>query len=281
MHDDILSSDAPRSLDNADPPAENEGEAAGRQRESHMGFVRALATIAFVVALPIALLTTNIRLLINAPAVYNYAFDRYDAEETTGLSRADLDGTSAALRHYFNNNEETFFHTVTEDGLPASVFNPKETRHMEDVKRLVVWTDRVQELSVVYVLLYVVAFFIWAREGNVRQLALQCVVGLALGTVFVGAIAVFAAFGFDAAFTRFHQLLFANGDWQLDPASDHLIQMFPEKFWRDMTIALGAMCALEALLVGGASALYLIGSRTERRHLAAALDVNASRTQAA
>jgi integral membrane protein (TIGR01906 family) len=246
-----------------------------------MGFARMLATIVFVLALPIALITTNVRLLLNAPPVYDYAFDRYNAEDATGLSRADLDSTASALRRYFNNGESTFYHAVTEGGLPSAVFNAQETRHMEDVKRIVTLMDRLQEATVVYVLVYVVAFFIWSREGNVRQLAAQSLAGLGLGALFVGSIATFAAFGFDAAWTRFHQVLFRNGDWELNPATDHLIQMFPEPFWRDMTILLGAMCALEALLIAAAAAVYLIGSRTERRHLAASVDVKSSTTQAA
>lgn len=268
-------------LDNSGSPEENaDVAAAGRQRETHMGFARMLATFAFLLALPIALLTTNIRLLANAPAVYDYAFDRYNGEDTTGLSRADLDKTAAALRRYFNNDEKTFYSTVTEGGLEGPVFNARETRHMEDVKRLFRNVNLAQELSVVYVIAYVVSFFIWAREGNVRQLAAQTLMGLGLGALFVGAVGIFAAFGFEAAFDRFHGVVFSNDFWQLDPRTDHLVQMFPEGFWRDMTILLGGMCGVEAFVIAAASSVYLMGTRAERRHLPASIDISSS-TQAA
>lgn len=246
-----------------------------------MGFARMLATLIFVVALPVALLSTNIRLLANAPFVYDYAFDRFDAEDSTGLSRADLDSTAAELRRYFNNGEKTFYHTVTEGGLPGPVFNARETRHMEDVKRLFSYVNLVQEISVVYVLGYVIGFFIWAREGNVRQLAIQSLAGLALGALLVAGVGVVAAFGFEPVFDRFHEVVFTNDFWQLNPRTDHLIQMFPEGFWRDMTIVLGAMCAIESLLIGALAGVYLLGSRRERRHLPASIDINSSSTQAA
>ena len=268
-------------LDNSGSPEENaDVAAAGRQRETHMGFARMLATFAFILALPIALLTTNIRLLANAPAVYDYAFDRYNAEDATGLSRADLDKTAAALRRYFNNDEKTFYSTVTEGGLEGPVFNARETRHMEDVKRLFRYVNLAQELSVVYVIAYVVSFFIWAREGNVRQLAAQALMGLGVGVLALGGVAIFAAFGFGAAFDRFHELFFRNDFWQLDPRTDHLVQMFPEGFWRDMTIFLGGMCAVEAFVVAAVSSVYLMGTRAERRHLPASIDISSS-TQAA
>lgn len=281
---DGVTSDAipPELLDKPDPADQTAGVAvAGRQRETHMGFARTLATLLFIIALPVALVTTNIRLLANAPVVYSYAFDRYNAEDATGLSRADLDSTAKALRQYFNNDEKTFYHTVTEGGLPGPVFNARETRHMEDVKQLFVGVNRLQELSVVFVLAYVVAFFLWARDSDVRQLATQSLIGLGLGTLVVGSIAVIAAFGFDAAFTRFHELFFSNNLWQLDPDRDHLIQMFPQGFWRDITIVLGAMCALEAALIGAVAGIYLMSTRGERRRLVAAIDVSASHTQAA
>ena len=272
----------PNLLDKPDPPDHTaDVAAAGRQRETHMGFVRTLATLLFILALPVAIVTSNIRLLANAPVVYDYSFDRYNAEDATGLSRADLDSTAAALRQYFNNDEKTFYHTVTEGGLPGPVFNARETRHMEDVKGLFVWVNRLQELSVIFVLAYVVAFFLWARDSNVRQLATQALIGLGLGTLAVGGIAVVAAFGFEAAFTRFHKVLFSNNLWQLDPERDHLIQMFPQDFWRDITIVLGAMCALEAALVGAVAGIYLMSTRGARRRLPGAIDVNASQTQAA
>ena len=267
-------------LDNDRAPAENAVAAAG-QRETHMGFARMLATLIFVVALPVALITTNVRLLANAPFVYNYAFDRYNAEDSTGLSRADLDSTAGALRQYFNNSETTFFHTVTDGGLQEPVFNARETRHMQDVKSLFVWVNRLQELSVIFVLAYVISFFIWSRDGNIRQLAQQSLIGVALGVVVLGGIGIFAAFGFNAAFTRFHELFFSNDFWQLDPQTDHLIQMFPEPFWRDMTIVLAVMCGIEALLIAGVSVVYMMGSKSERRHLTASVDVKNSTIQAA
>jgi integral membrane protein (TIGR01906 family) len=272
---------ADEQLDKADPQAENADVAvAGRQREPIMGFARTLATIIFVIALPVALVTTNIRILTNAPLVYDYAFDRYDAEAATGLSRGDLDSVASGLRAYFNNGEDVFYQTVTEDGLEGPVFSARETSHLQDVKSLLTWVNRIQEVSIVFVLGYVVAFFIWAREGNVRQLALHCLIGLGLGVVALGSVGIIAALGFDAAWDRFHNIAFANDFWQLNTRTDHLIQMFPEPFWRDMTIFLGLMTAAQALLIGAASAVYLLGTRTEKRRLSRSVPI-ASNTQAA
>lgn len=268
-------------LDNADPQSENaDVAAAGRQRGTHMGFTRTLATILFVIALPVALVTSNIRVVINSPLTYDYAFDRYDAEAATGLSRADLDSVAGGLRGYFNNDEDTFYQTVTEDGLEGPVFNARETRHLQDVKWLIGWVNRVQEVSIVFVLAYVVAFFIWARDGNVRQLAMHCLAGLGVGVAALVFVGIVGLIGFDAAWDRFHTIVFPNNFWLLNPRTDQLIQMFPEPFWRDMTILVGFMSAVEVLLIGAASTVYLLASRTERRRLSRSVPI-ASNTQAA
>jgi integral membrane protein (TIGR01906 family) len=269
-------------LDKSDPPADNDAVAvAGRQRETHMGFIRSLATIVFVVALPIAILTTNIRLLLNAPLIYGYSFDRYNAEESTGLSRDDLDACAAELRRYFNNSEPTYYCTVTENGLPAPIFTSRETQHMEDVKDLVVWVNRLQIASLMFVVAYGVVFFVWSREGNLGQLAGQCLASLLVGGLAIGALAAIAAVGFDAAFERFHEIAFSNDLWRLNPRTDHLIQMFPEEFWRDATFILGGLCLIEAALIAAVSGIYLLSSRGGRSRIHGVIDVGTSSTQAA
>jgi integral membrane protein (TIGR01906 family) len=91
------------------------------------------------------------------------------------------------------------------------------------------------------VLGYVIGF--WAREATCG--GHQSLIGLAFGALVVGGVGVVAAFGFEPAFDRFHTVLFRNDFWQLNARTDHLLQMFPEAFWRDMSIVLGSMCAIE------------------------------------
>jgi integral membrane protein (TIGR01906 family) len=268
---------ASESLDKADRPDDNGGVAvAGRQRETHMGFVRSLATIAFIIALPVAIITTNIRLLLNAPLIYDYAFDRYNAEETTGLSRADLDACAAELREYFNSSEPTYYCTVTQNGLPTSIFSARETQHMEDVKALVSKKNVAQIASVMFVVAYGIVFFVWWRDSDVRQLASQALIGLLFGALAVGAVGVLVAVGFDATWERFHEIAFTNELWLLNPRTDHLIQMFPEVFWRDAIFILAGLCLLEAAAIAAVSGIYVISSRGPHRHISGSIAMNAT-----
>jgi len=48
-----------------------------------------------------------------------------------------------------------------------------------------------------------------------------------------GALIAAAAFvlAFDATFAFFHGLFFTAGTWTFNPATDHLVQLYPERFW--------------------------------------------------
>jgi integral membrane protein (TIGR01906 family) len=70
--------------------------------------------------------------------------------------------------------------------------------------------------------------------------------GLTVGVVVAGLIAIFA---FDAAFEVFHRLFFAGGSYSFNPATDRLVQLFPDAFWSETTMAVGAVVLVLTLVV--------------------------------
>lgn len=62
-----------------------------------------------------------------------------------------------------------------------------------------------------------------------------------------GALLAAAAFtlAFDATFSFFHGLFFAAGTWTFNPATDRLVQLYPQEFW---TLAALLFCLALALL---------------------------------
>jgi integral membrane protein (TIGR01906 family) len=203
------------------------------------------------------LVTSNVRWAVNEVRLYHYSFDKYDAAAVTGISRSELDRAAESLVRYFNNDAQTIQILVQEDDRPVSLFNERETRHLTDVKNLFRTVFRVQEASLAFALVFVVGVFIWAAEFPLRVLA-RMLLQASLFTVGLLAIfAVLALVGFDELFLRFHLVAFTNDLWQLNPATDHLIQMFPRDFWFDATMLVAGLTAAEAVLLASLSALYL------------------------
>jgi integral membrane protein (TIGR01906 family) len=130
---------------------------------------------------------------------------------------------------------------------------------MHDVKEVVRFFDGVQAWSLLVVAVYVVGAVLWAGEESIEDVARRTVRAVLATVVALGLFgAVAAAGGFDAAFIKFHQIVFHNDYWQLDPARDHLVQMFPEGFWLFATLLLCGLIALQCLVLGGGSWLFVL-----------------------
>jgi integral membrane protein (TIGR01906 family) len=228
-----------------------------------LGLFRQIAALLFIIALPVALVTTNVRVAVNEPRLYEYATDEYNTTATTGIERSELLRASGELRDYLNNGEESIFVRVQQNGGPISLFNPRETAHLRDVKALMQTTFRVQEAAVLFVLAYIVFVFVWAKEGSFRSLAKQILTSGLVTLVVVGALGVVAVSGFEGAFNQFHLIAFDNDLWKLNPARDHLIQMFPEAFWQDVSIWVGLASLAEMGAISALAAAYLGINRTE------------------
>lgn len=225
---------------------------------------RAIATALFIISVPVLLVTTSIRVAVNEPRLYDYSIDRFDAATVANIPEAELKRANRELIRYFNDDEQRFLRVIVRDneGKEVALFNPRETAHLADVKNLFRKVFFIQQAALVYALAFVVLVFLWAREVPLRALAAALLRGSLL-TLALAVIAGLAALvGFDALWLRFHFLAFANDDlWRLDPASDHLIQMFPQGFWYFATLLIGGFSALVALVLAALSALYLYATR--------------------
>ncbi len=233
---------------------------------------RWVATVLFIVAVPIFLLLSNVRVAAMEPRVYEYSFDQYDAVARTGVDRVQLDGAARDIVDYFRNDESQLSIRVTIDGREQSLFNPREVQHMRDVKALFRGVFRLHEIAFVYVVGYVAAVFLWSRERSMRRLAQQCIVAGGTTAAVMAVAAGAASVGFDDLFLRFHQFSFANDFWLLNPRTDHLVQMFPQGFWFDVTLVVGVITVLEGALLAVAGFGYLRWlTRGSRRATAAAV----------
>ena len=222
----------------------------------------------FVVAVPVFLLLTNVRIAAMEPRVYEYGFDRYDAVARTGIDRPQLDRAARQIARYFRDGESMLDVRVDLDGREQPLFNPREVLHMRDVKALFQFVFAVHEIALVYVVGYVAAVFLWSRERPLRRLADQCVLA---GTATAGVMALAAlatVVGFDELFRQFHLLSFANDFWLLDPRTDRLVQMFPRGFWFDVSMGVGVLTVLEGGLLALVGYAYRVSLDRRRRRSA-------------
>ncbi len=226
-----------------------------------MTILQRAASIAFIVALPVLLMTTSARVALSEVRLYEYSFREYNAAATTGVELAELDRAAREIIHYWENDADTLRIVVDRGGEEVSLFNARETHHMEDVKWLVLLVYRLHEISLAIVLGYIGARYLWALEAPIRSLAREALAGIGIGVAIVGGLGAFALVGFDEFWTRFHEVAFRNDLWQLNPATDRLIQMFPVPFWEDATYLVAIATMAQAVIIAVLATAYLAFTR--------------------
>ncbi len=218
-----------------------------------MIYIRSLRPVAvalFIVLIPVFLITANVRLVINLPALYSYGYDRYETEITRymEIEREDYIDGGRQIRDYFNNNLEMLDVRVVVGGGLRSIYREREVLHMRDVKELVRWVYRLSEVSALYLLVFAVIgtlFEPW--RTSLRDTARHLAMGAAVTLVLVVLVGLGSLAGFERMFLIFHEISFTNDLWQLNPRTDYLIAMFPEGFFFDATILITMLIIVESI----------------------------------
>ena len=211
----------------------------------------------FILAVPLLILPASIAWAINDAGLYQQGFDDYHITRRTGITQADLRTVGAEIRRYFNSPEEPLGVRTRIYGEERDLFNPREVTHMRDVKVLIQKVYLVMKVAGAILVAGVIGSIIWHRSSSPDKLALLFHWGGWLTLVLVMAVGLLAITGFDALFLRFHQLVFTNDLWQLDPRTDYLIIIFPQGFWFDATLRVAMTAVASALVLVGVSAVFL------------------------
>ena len=212
--------------------------------------VNLVRVIVIVSAIPVFLVTTNTRLVINSSSLYQSGFEKYQIERVTGIEYGQLLLASEQIRDYFSNDDTDLIIKVTKHGeIVESLFNEREIAHMRDVKGLVKGVYLAQWISLFIILLGIIAgYFITKGDkfgSPIRDLGRGGKLTLAL-TLFIG---LFSLVGFERLFLYFHLFSFSNDLWILDPTRDYLIMMFPEGFFFDATIYIAIATVIESSIL--------------------------------
>lgn len=218
-----------------------------------------------ILAVPVFLFASNIRYVANEVRLYSYGFDKYQVSLDTGIERDELVRAARELIRYFNSGKGLVDIKVKKQGETIPLFTEREAIHLRDVRDLFQGCFRVQEIAAGYIVLFAILGYFWWRRKWLRNLARWLFWGSVLTVALIAILGIGALFDFEALFWQFHVVSFANDFWQLDPAQHYLIRMFPEGFWRDVTLIVAVATLLEAIFISGLA--YLVFRRKEQKDL--------------
>ncbi len=224
-----------------------------------LDWIRGVLSLAFVVLLPLLVISTSLRSLVTDRDLLLQGFRDNYVGRTTGLDQPQLERIADAFVAYFQGPPGQIQMQVTVGGQSRPLFNQREVEHMEDVQALIQWFLRMQIVCAILVVIRVGFAVVVDRSPALLGRDLLWSAALMVGLVVL--VGVLSLVDFTELWTRFHQIAFRNDLWQLDPRTDYLIMLFPEPFWFTATIRMATLVAVQVVVLAVAGAALLFGPR--------------------
>lgn len=167
-------------------------------------------------------------------AFYREQYVKNEVAENIGISEEDLNKATAVLLDYLQGNTDDLTVFATIDGVSQEVFNQKEKDHMIDVQVLFVNAIWIRNIAL-GLLLSIGAYLGFTQKSDAIAIVSKGFkeASMVLGVLF-GFIVVYAVLDFQNFWILFHELLFTNDLWLLNPNTDNLILMVPLPFFYTM-----------------------------------------------
>src|SRR5690606_270610 len=206
----------------------------------------ALVTVArvyLILIFPVLLVLISARLVMSE-VFLQFEYNRPGfPEDYYGMTREQrLHYAPFAVAYLLNGEGIDFLANLKfPDGEP--LFNARELRHMQDVKTVTQIAFAVAVVSGLLALASAVYLYSRSRTALRKSLFQGSILTLAI----VAAIIIVAILNWNYFFTLFHTLFFESGTWYF-LYSDSLIRLFPEQFWFDAALTIGAFTVLGALV---------------------------------
>ncbi|MFC1994599.1 DUF1461 domain-containing protein [Chloroflexota bacterium] len=211
-----------------------------------VAMLRTAASILFLLAIPLLLLSSNLRCAVNSDSLYEYGFRNFEVSEDTGLSEQELLRIGRGIIAYFNSAEQ----------VDTDVFRERELLHLSDVKGLVQLDYYLQYAAAGYLLLFGILGYLWRRQRFWRMLARLLIWGGGATVAGLLIVGLWALIDFDSLFLLFHLASYRNELWMLSP-TDFMFRMFPPEFFFRASVLVGAAVVAQALLLTGLGWGYL------------------------
>ncbi len=141
-------------------------------------------------------------------------------EQVVGLDKAEIVKAYEQIFDFSTGDRDTLANP--DDSFS---YSEKEIAHMKDVQGLFLLLERIAWSG--FCVGIVILFFALTRRVSGATIWISSLISLLV----VGVFALLMMNEFQAAFIRFHELLFTNDMWMLDPSRDFLLQIMPEPFF--------------------------------------------------
>lgn len=192
-------------------------------------------SIIFSILLAFHMLISFVTFVGLNPEIYKNAQLADDVAMNADLDQETLDLATNGLIDYMDGDrDDLVIMSSAQEG--HELFNSKEKAHMIDVKNLFILSKNINNRLFIILLLILIFYLGYDKEGMKKHFMKYCAITL---TIVLGVwliIAILAMIDFSSFWTVFHKVLFTNDLWMLNPSTDLLIRMMPQRFFTRIVV---------------------------------------------
>lgn len=211
----------------------------------------------------LALVLTAAEVVIFDESRFHKAYEEYDRYEYIGISEDDLNSVTHDLLEYMKGNREDIVMYADINGQEEMVFEEREQQHMVDVLYLVDAGFKIRNICAIVAAVVILLLLVFDRKNMFELLSKGYIIGFIVFFVLLIVLGAAMIIDFNTLFIRFHELLFDNDLWLLDPYEDIMINMFPQEFFNSLGIWIG-IYALVFITVPAAAAIIYLSVKKKR-----------------
>ncbi|NLG87278.1 MAG: TIGR01906 family membrane protein [Firmicutes bacterium] len=222
-----------------------------------------LAALVMAISIPVLVTLLATESVAFSERFYLRQYDILGLKESTGFSASEYRQFSQALWDYYRNHRVSPQVLIATDQGPQPLYQDHELAHLADVYHLFRLGVTLRNIAAALIATSIGLILLLNKRHWQRPL----IVALATGSI--GGIALFlllllaVRINFNQAFTYFHLLSFNNVLWQLDPAKDNLIRLFPEQFFFNATLTIAGRALIMLTILAAIGILWhFLSSKT-------------------
>lgn len=211
--------------------------------------------------LPIAVMLTSLEIAAFDRGFYAGQHEAYGISQVVGTEPEVLDRIMDRLLVYLRGDSDTLDMEEPIGGKMVEVFGDREKSHMVDVRNLFMGAFYLRNTLLAFSLLSL--YLLYHLNGKKTEKPAKAVMASGFTVLLLSVLLAFMIrTDFQKYFIVFHEILFDNDLWILDPRTDVLIQMLPLGLFRALSLRIVKVFAVlhSALLAAG----FVVWSRRKR-----------------
>ncbi|MGN0383114.1 MAG: TIGR01906 family membrane protein [Eubacterium sp.] len=211
---------------------------------------------------------------------YQKEYEKYEVLNDIDMNMKDVMYVTKEMMAYLHGNRSNLIVKTTVSGEYTEFFNTNEKLHMEDVKNIFINAIKIRNVALLYLLIIVVInliyIFIKSETDKLKYAIIRIkkllknqaeiflvIIGFAI--ISMGIIILKISHNFSSAFIKFHEIFFDNDLWYMNPATDNMINILPEGFFKDMSIRICLFIAIFIILAVAISTITILLSRQKKQ----------------